>query len=75
MGLVKTRRCAVVVAIFPVLDPISPVDAYASLLEKAESLRADALIDFRVRGSDNAGFFPFVVKRCSAYVGTAGRFR
>ena len=75
LGLVRTTRCGVVVTVFPVIEPIDPVDAYAALMEKAESLRADAVVDFRERGSDLAGFYPFFVRGCVEYVGTAVRFR
>lgn len=74
MGLVRAEQCGVVVVIIPVLDPWIPLQVYDELLTKAEALRADAVIDFHVRGAALAGFYPFFIRACTEYVGTAVRF-
>ncbi len=75
LGTVSTLQCGVAVLIIPVLDPWDPTEVYDELMTKAAALGADAIVDYRARGADLAGFWPVFLRGCVEHRGTAVRFR
>ena len=64
VGPISTEECFTLVLVAPIPEPINPTVVYERLFAKVDILKADAMIDYQVRGADFAGFIPFFVRAC-----------
>lgn len=75
IAAVSTEQCVSMVLFVPIFEPMNLNVVYERLFDKADILKADALVDYHVRGGDLAGFAPFFGRGCVEHAAMAVRLR